>query len=111
MPAASSRTVAVVLTGVLLAVAAAAGGPPPPAQAAAGVELEATLRAASLPKLAAFLERARLDPASVAADLRASPLAAIAEPVGPSAAPRAEAGALPIVVAHGMGKAIILLLV
>ena len=57
------------------------------------------------PKLGALLERARSEPAAVAEDLRASPLAQIvkAEDYAPSAAPMSPAASLPIVVAHGMG--------
>ena len=55
------------------------------------------------PKFAALLARAEADPASVARDLVASPLAQLATPLQPSPQRGALNGTLPLVVAHGMG--------
>ena len=72
------------------------------AAAVTGADALSAAPLAAFPKLAAFLDRARTDPASLATDLRESPVAQIGRPMQPSAAPLANK-TFPIVVAHGMG--------
>ena len=61
----------------------------------------ARLKAA--PNLVKLLATARDDPETLAAQLAASPLAAVAREVAPPTHTREGANALPIVTAHGMG--------
>ena len=55
------------------------------------------------PNLVRLLATARDDPETLAAQLAASPLAAVVREVEPPKTASAAAGALPIVTAHGMG--------
>lgn len=56
------------------------------------------------PKFAKLVERARLEPAVVASEMRAASTATIAHPIGASASPRPlGANKYPVVVTHGMG--------
>ena len=57
------------------------------------------------PHLVRLLATARDDPETLAEQLAASPLAAVAREVAPPARAGAAAGALPIVTAHGMATA------